>query len=99
MPAKALELFMISLVTKAASEARSRSSKKVSAAHLRSAVLNHEQFDFLNDIVSKVSEAPAGKGAQSQNNDGDSDDGDGPPTGGRKKRPAARRRKKEDSEE
>ncbi|KAK7548133.1 DNA polymerase epsilon subunit C [Phyllosticta citricarpa] len=57
--AKALELFMISLVTKAANEAKSRSSKRVTAVHLKQAVLKEEHFDFLNEIVNKVSDAPA----------------------------------------
>jgi len=56
---KALELFMISLVTKAASEARARSSKRVTSAHLKQAVTKDEQFDFLSEIVSKVADAPA----------------------------------------
>ncbi|KAF2497604.1 histone-fold-containing protein [Lophium mytilinum] len=56
---KALELFMISLVTKAAVEAKARSSKRVTSAHLKQAVTNDEQFDFLTDIVSKVADAPA----------------------------------------
>ncbi|ORY15131.1 histone-fold-containing protein [Clohesyomyces aquaticus] len=56
---KALELFMISLVTKAAAEAKARSSKRVGAMHLKQAVTNDEQFDFLSEIVSKVADAPA----------------------------------------
>ncbi|KAF2634744.1 histone-fold-containing protein [Massarina eburnea CBS 473.64] len=83
---KALELFMISLVTKAAAEAKARSSKRVGAVHLKQAVTKDEQFDFLNDIVSKVADAPADK------NDGDAMDVDG-----KKKKPAGRRKKKADS--
>ncbi|KAJ4986417.1 cbf nf-y family transcription [Stagonosporopsis vannaccii] len=55
---KALELFMISLVTKAAAEAKQRNSKRVGAIHLKQAITRNEQFDFLNDIVSKVADAP-----------------------------------------
>ncbi|KAJ8113777.1 hypothetical protein OPT61_g4174 [Boeremia exigua] len=55
---KALELFMISLVTKAAAEAKQRNSKRVGAIHLKQAITKNEQFDFLNDIVSKVADAP-----------------------------------------
>lgn len=54
LTAKALELFMISLVTKAADQARARSAKKVTAAHLKQAVESDEQFDFLQDIMAKV---------------------------------------------
>lgn len=61
--AKALELFMISLVTKSASLARSANSKRVTASHLKKAIEADEQFDFLNDIVSKVADGPdAGQG-------------------------------------
>ncbi|KAF1808583.1 DNA polymerase epsilon subunit C, partial [Eremomyces bilateralis CBS 781.70] len=56
--AKALELFMIALVTHSATEAKSRSSKRVTAQHLKQAVLHDEKFDFLTDIVSKVPDAP-----------------------------------------
>ncbi|KAF2400611.1 histone-fold-containing protein, partial [Trichodelitschia bisporula] len=55
---KALELFMISLVGKAAEEAKARSSKRVLSSHLKQAVQKDEQFDFLSEIVSKVADAP-----------------------------------------
>ncbi|KAF1961766.1 DNA polymerase epsilon subunit C [Byssothecium circinans] len=84
---KALELFMTSLVTKAAAEAKARNSKRVSAVHLKQAVTKDEQFDFLNDIVSKVADAPA-----------DKSDGDAMDVDGKKKKPAGRRRKKADTE-
>ena len=57
--AKALELFIISIVLKSSSVARSRSSKRVTAAHLKQAVQNDEQMDFLADIIAKVPDAPA----------------------------------------
>ena len=49
---------MIALVTKSASVAKSASSKRVTAAHLKQAVTTDEQFDFLTEIVSKVADAP-----------------------------------------
>ncbi|KAL8717209.1 MAG: hypothetical protein Q9225_005529 [Loekoesia sp. 1 TL-2023] len=58
---KALELFMISVVTKAANEAKAKSSKRVTAAHLKQAVEKDEQLDFLAEIISKVPDAPASK--------------------------------------
>ncbi|KAL8938213.1 MAG: hypothetical protein Q9216_004015 [Gyalolechia sp. 2 TL-2023] len=58
---KALELFMISVVTKAANEAKLKSSKRVTAAHLKQAVEKDEQLDFLAEIISKVPDAPAPK--------------------------------------
>ncbi|KAF2821471.1 histone-fold-containing protein [Ophiobolus disseminans] len=82
---KALELFMISLVTKAAVEAKSRNSKRVNTIHLKQAITNNEQFDFLNDIVSKVADVPE-----------KSDDFEAE---GKKKKPAARKKKKADDDE
>ncbi|KAJ5627276.1 hypothetical protein N7528_004703 [Penicillium herquei] len=58
---KALELFMISLVTKAAQEARDRNSKRVTAAHLKHAVAKDDVLDFLADIIAKVPDQPAGR--------------------------------------
>lgn len=79
---------MISLVTKAAAEAKSRSSKRVSALHLKQAVTKDEQFDFLVNIVSKVAEAPVA-----------SDKHDDEHPGEEKKRKAGGRRKRKGSDE
>jgi hypothetical protein len=49
---------MISLVTKSATEAKKRGQKRVTASHLKQAVMSDEQFDFLHEIVSKVPDAP-----------------------------------------
>lgn len=84
--AKALELFMISLVTKAAAEAKQRNSKRVGAVHLKQAITKNEQFDFLNDIVSKVADAP-------EKNESDAMDE------GRKKKPLRGRKKKADDDD
>ncbi|KAL8855015.1 MAG: hypothetical protein Q9221_000211 [Calogaya cf. arnoldii] len=90
---KALELFMISVVTKAAEEAKSRSSKRVTAAHLKQAIEKDEQFDFLAEHVANVPDAPAPKKQDSEE-----------PVEGKRKRAAAgggggiRRRKKTDEE-
>ncbi|KAF2742850.1 histone-fold-containing protein, partial [Sporormia fimetaria CBS 119925] len=80
---KALELFMISLVTKAAEEAKNRNSKRVQPAHLKAVVTTNEQFDFLEPIVAKVPDAPA---------QGEKEDE------GKKKKAPTRRRKKGDEE-
>lgn len=85
---KALELFMISLVTKAAAEAKTRNSKRVNTLHLKQAITNNEQFDFLNDIVSKVADAP-------EKSEGDGMDAEG----GKKKKPASRKKKKTDDDD
>ncbi|KAH6625718.1 DNA polymeras-like protein epsilon subunit C [Boeremia exigua] len=83
---KALELFMISLVTKAAAEAKQRNSKRVGAVHLKQAIVKNEQFDFLNDIVSKVADAP-------EKNEADAMDD------GKKKKATRGRRKKADDDD
>lgn len=83
--AKALELFMISVTTKAAKEARASSAKRVTAGHLKAAMTKDEQFDFLAEIMSKVPDAPAPKREE------DSEEG----AEGKKKRGGTRRRKKD----
>lgn len=62
---KALELFMIALVGGAADKAREKGGKKVTAQHLKQVVLGSpEQFDFLAEIVGRVSEAQEGAGGE-----------------------------------
>ncbi|ORZ17361.1 histone-fold-containing protein [Absidia repens] len=51
---KALELFMQSLIDQACNEARSRSAKRLTVAHLKKTIDTTEQFDFLKDIVANV---------------------------------------------
>jgi len=59
---KALELFMVALVTKSAEVARDKSSKRVTAQMLKQVVETDEQWDFLREIVGKVdNEEKAGK--------------------------------------
>jgi hypothetical protein len=77
---------MISLVTKAAAEAKSRNSKRVNTVHLKQAIVNNEQFDFLGEIVSKVADAPE------KNDDMDAE-------GGKKKKAAPRKKKKTSSDD
>ncbi|EWC46973.1 hypothetical protein DRE_03735 [Drechslerella stenobrocha 248] len=60
---KALELFMVSLVTKAADQAKQRGGKRITAAHLKLAVNQEEQFDFLTDIISKAPDLTATEGS------------------------------------
>lgn len=76
---------MISLVTKAAAEAKTRNSKRVTTLHLKQAITTNEQFDFLNDIVSKVADAPE-KSEDAMDVDG-------------KKKKASRRKKKADDDD
>lgn len=51
--AKALELFMASLIEASCAQARERNAKRVSPAHLKQAVLDIDQFDFLREMVEK----------------------------------------------
>ena len=90
MIAKALELFMISLVTKAAAEARIKGSKRVTPVHLKQAVEKDEQLDFLGDIISKVQDAPA---ASKKKEEDDSEEADART---KKKAGKAKRKKRED---
>lgn len=85
---KALELFMISLVTKAAKEAKERNSKRVTASHLKQAVVKDEVLDFLADIIAKVPDQPAGR----KHDDDGSDQNEQP------KRKRGGRRPKDDSD-
>lgn len=79
---------MISLVTKAADQARSKSAKKVTAAHLKQAIEKDVQFDFLEVIISKVPDAPVPKKDEDSEGTGE----------GKKRKGSGRRRKKEDHE-
>lgn len=51
---KALEMFMIQMVTKSAEVAKDKGSKRVNAQMLKQVVETDEQWDFLRDIVGRV---------------------------------------------
>lgn len=51
---KALEMFMVALVTKSADVARTKNSKRVTAQMLKQVVESDDQWDFLRDIVKKI---------------------------------------------
>ncbi|KAJ1559786.1 hypothetical protein HK096_011091, partial [Nowakowskiella sp. JEL0078] len=51
---KSLELFLQNIVEESLKETRSRSSKKLSAVHLKRCINANEKFDFLKDVVAKV---------------------------------------------
>lgn len=76
---------MISLVTKAANEAKDRNSKRVTASHLKQAVAKDEVLDFLADIIAKVPDNPSGR---KHDDEGDHNEG---------KRKRGGRRPKDDS--
>lgn len=50
---RALEIFMANLVEAGIFEAKRAGVRRISAQHIRTAVENTEQFDFLVDVVSK----------------------------------------------
>lgn len=50
---RALEIFMANLVEAAILEARTAGVRRIAASHIRAAVEDTEQFDFLVDVVSK----------------------------------------------
>lgn len=58
---KALELFMVALVTKSADVAREKNSKRVSAQMLKQVVESDDQWDFLREIVGRVENEEGGK--------------------------------------
>ncbi|KAL2138166.1 hypothetical protein VTI28DRAFT_7365 [Corynascus sepedonium] len=100
---KALELFMVALVTKSAEVARQRNSKRVSAQMLKQVVESDDQWDFLRDIVGKVEgEEKGGKGgSQSQggrvkaeNSETDEEMGGADAAAGAKKKRGGGRKKK-----
>lgn len=92
---------MITLVTKAAAEAKDRSSKRVTAAHLKQVVLKDQTFDFLQEIMGKVPDPTDKKGGRAASEDVDDEGGDGGGggTGGTKRRRMPRGKKKADSDE
>lgn len=50
---RALEMFMTNLLIISIKQAKSAGSKRINASHIRSAVENTEQFDFLMEAVDK----------------------------------------------
>lgn len=89
--AKALECFMVALVSKGASNAKDQNSKRVTATHLKNALLADPQYDFLNEICENVADEsikkPRAKG-EAKSEDSDDEDIGGPKKrkGGGKKR-------------
>ncbi|KAI1180173.1 hypothetical protein F4777DRAFT_364145 [Nemania sp. FL0916] len=57
---KALELFMVQLVHKSAEVAKEKNSKRITAHMLKQAIDSNNEWDFLRDIVAKVTEEKEG---------------------------------------
>ncbi|ENH73179.1 DNA polymerase epsilon subunit C [Fusarium oxysporum f. sp. cubense race 1] len=86
---KALELFMIQLVTKSADVAREKGSKRVTAPMLKHVVEADEQWDFLRDIVSRVENEKEGSRSKAKQESSSDEEIEEP-----KKRTRGGRRKK-----
>ena len=87
--AKALELFMISITLSSAAEAKERGSKRVTGQHLKQAVQKAEQFDFLSEVVARISDAPTSKDGGKVKGEAasDEDDEEDEKVGAKEKRP------------
>lgn len=86
---KALELFMIQMVTKSAEVAQEKGSKRVTASMLKQVVETDDQWDFLRDIVSRVENEKEGSKSKAKT-ESESDDDSEPK---KKTRGTGRRRK------
>ena len=81
---RALELFMIKLISTAAAQARGpaqaggsgKGPKRVLAQHMKKAIAGDDTFDFLADIIAKVPDAPA-KGKKDAGSDSEDNTGSG----------------------
>lgn len=91
--AKALELFMIALVSKGASNAKDQGSKRVTATHLKNALLADPQFDFLNEICEGVPDESVKKSRAKSEAKSESDDEDIAGATTAKKRKGGKRKK------
>lgn len=91
---KALELFMIQLVSKSADVAKEKGSKRVTASMLKQVVETDEQWDFLRDIVGRVENEKEGKARAKPESSSDEEEEEVIPEpkkrtrGGRKKKAA-----------
>ncbi|KAF5668502.1 DNA polymerase epsilon subunit C [Fusarium circinatum] len=86
---KALELFMIQLVTKSADVAKEKGSKRVTAPMLKHVVEADEQWDFLRDIVGRVENEKEGSRSKAKQESSSEEEIEEP-----KKRTRGGRRKK-----
>ncbi|KAI1330479.1 hypothetical protein F5Y16DRAFT_363270 [Xylariaceae sp. FL0255] len=91
---KALELFMVQLVEKSAEVAKEKHSKRITAPMLKQAIDSTNEWDFLRDIVAKVSEEKEKSGGRAKPESESDDEPDAGEVkkkgrGGRKKKAAA----------
>jgi hypothetical protein len=86
---------MIALCDKASEQARQRNSKRITAGHLKQAILNEVQFDFLADIIEKVPDIPTA--SEGGNLAGNGDNTEDPVPVKKARKPRARKAKDDDS--
>jgi Dr1-associated corepressor len=84
--AKALELFMTSLVIKSASAARSSSSKRITVNHLKAAIAEDKNFDFLNDLCAEAPDEEKGGAKKGRGKSEEGSEEDAAPKKGRGKK-------------
>lgn len=94
--AKALELYMIDLVKKGSLAAKSQGTKRVTATHLKSALMTDPQFDFLKDICEACPDEGSKKGRAKSEARSDDSDEDAQPR--RKSKAGGKKKKEEDSD-
>lgn len=96
--AKALELFMVDLVAKGAANAKEQNSKRVTATHLKSALLADPQYDFLNEICENVPDENVKKSRGKSEAKSESDDEDIAAAAPKKKRGGKRKKAGDESD-
>lgn len=96
--AKALELFMVDLVAKGAANAKDQSSKRVTATHLKNALLADPQYDFLNEICENVPDESVKKSRGKSEAKSESDDEDIAAAAPKKKRGGKRKKGGDESD-
>ena len=92
---RALELFMIKLISASAAQARGTSyaasgkgPKRILAQHMKRAITADDSYDFLADVIAKVPDAPV-KGKKEAGSDSE----DGASGGAKPMRKKAKKRK------
>ncbi len=97
--AKALELFMITLILKGAEASKAQNSKRVTAQHLKSALMADKEFDFLADVCSDIPDEDKGGAKKGSKTKSEADDSDEEMAGApAKKRKASKRKGSDESE-
>ena len=93
---------MITLVLKGANTAKSQNSRRVTAQHLKSALMSDKEFDFLADCCAEIPDEDRGGAAKKGRAKSEADDSDeemtGASAGPAKKRKGSKRKGSEESD-